>query len=97
MVQKEIECLIELNKKISCFNEMLQFLYSEHIISKDTMYNISIDLPHEQPYEIYKVLKKAINDDKIQLLDFTWTILPKETISISILTYKVNKSFTYNC
>ena len=51
----------------------------------------------ERAEYIYSVLNQAVEDEKLQLLDFEWNLLPKEVIRIMCVTALEKKVFTYGC
>lgn len=45
---------------------------------------------------IVLTLSELLRADKLMLLDYEWTILPREFIRITIVTEKEKQEFTYN-
>lgn len=93
----EIKCLIELERRVNCFNDMIDFLSKEKVIDRNTTHNLVTELKLELPYELYKTLNKALQEETLQLVDYNWVLLPKETISVTIITKHSRKDFTWNC
>lgn len=90
------------DNKISCIKrmidmdshmEMFDWLKESKIIPDDSFSNNSNQLIAEI---VYYNLTRSCKDDKIQLLDFEWSLLPKEYIKITIITEREKKEFTYN-
>lgn len=90
---RKIECLVRLNALTSSTKEMLDFLVLEKLILKDVANAIARAPMAEK--ELYLYLDKISKEEKIQLLEYSWQILPKEVININIVTDSVNKNFSY--
>lgn len=93
----EIQCLIKLNEKIDCFGDMIDFLSSEKVISRTTTSRLLSELKVELPFELHKVLDKALREESLQLMDYSWVLLPSEKICVTIITNQTRKDFTWNC
>ena len=96
-LKTEIKCLIKLDSKIQCFNDMIEFLSLEKIIDRHTTHQLVIELKHELPHAIHRTLRKALEEETLQLVDYSWVLLPKEAITITIITAHTRKDFTWNC
>lgn len=92
----EIKCLKALDGKVDCFNDMIDFLSKEKVIDLRTKHKLSIELKLELPYELHKILNKALREETLQLVDYSWVMLPDETITVTIITMHSRKDFTWN-
>ena len=92
----EIECLIKLNSKVECFSDMIELLSNEKVIDLHTRHKLLSELPLELPYAIHKTLNNALQAEALQLVDYNWVILPKETISVTVITKHSRRDFTWN-
>ena len=92
----EIECLIMLDSKVPCLNEIIEFLSIEKVIDYHTKHKLAAEFKLELPHTIHKALKKALEEDTLQLVDYSWVLLPKEMISITIVTKQTRRDFTWN-
>lgn len=95
MSLKKIECLKELFNKLNCRVEILQFLKDEKVINDDTMATILNELHLQHPTLIFTLLEDIQNNEKVQLVNYEWNILPKEFIQLTIVTNTAKKEFTY--
>ena len=89
---KKLDCLkrfFSLNPHI--FSQIMEFLKDEFIIPESDIYNYKIS--QNKPEFMYKLLESI--EKKVQLISFTWSILPSEYIIINIVTDKESKEFSY--
>ena len=75
-------------------NEILGFLLLEKIITVDTI--ASVNKSPTPSKELQILLYDLQKTEKFQLLEYVWEVLPKEHISIMIVTDNVKKEFTYS-
>lgn len=94
--KNEIDCLIKLNNKVNCFADMIDFLSNEKIISRNEVAGLVNAQKLELPYELHRILKHALKEELLQLLDYQWEILPQEKIRVSIITKQTHKDFAWN-
>ena len=90
-----IQCLKRLNEKINCLSDIVAFLRSEKIIDAFTATEILQDVNSSEA-RLYYEMSHALQHEQLLMLDFVWTLLPTETISVTIVTEVTNKSFSYN-
>lgn len=93
----EIKCLQTLDDRIECFSDIIDFLAKEKVIDMHTKNKLSIELKLELPYALHETLNKALQDEILQLVDYKWTLLPTEAISITVITKHSRRDFTWNC
>ena len=89
----KIQFLIRMNKFNDLFRELKEFLVAEKVITKDIAKAISARVPEIQAQEIYLILSK--DNDKLQMVDWEWTVLPKEHMKLTLVTYNCTKEFSY--
>lgn len=82
--KREIECLHRLHQLTPAYEELLQFLTQELLISKEELK--AIRLSPEQAKMLQNKLATLSNDRKLQLLEYEWSILPVERIRITLVT-----------
>ena len=92
--KREIECLARLNDLNGAVDDVLQFLLSEKLVTKEEIKFIQHS--SDQPKNLQATLKKLSSTDKLQLVEYEWTILPVERIKIHIVTDRATREFTYN-
>ena len=90
---KEIECLQKLDELTSCYDELLEFLQSEKLLTREESRAIrsSADIAKM----IHTKLLVLSKTDKLQLLEFMWEVLPIERIKITIITDRMTKELAY--
>jgi hypothetical protein len=96
MSLNKINCLNQLFKKLHCRVEILDFLVLEKVINSDTMAHIINEQQNTHPQLIFSLLEKLQKEDKLQLVDYEWSLLPKEFIKLTIVTDNSKKEFIYS-
>ena len=91
---KQIECLIRLDELVASYDSILEFMRAEDLISRDEVRAVLTS--SEVPKAIQTRLDALSKTNKIQLLEYTWEVLPVERIKIVIITDRNNKEFSYN-
>ena len=90
----EIECLERLQELTHLFSEILSFLVEENILTKEGVdAHIKAGLHAKSMQQLLANLKAT---NKIQLLEYTWTILPIERITLLIVTDRNQRTFDYD-
>ena len=92
--KREIECLMRLQEMSAQLSDILMFLMEEKLLTPDQYASI-IQAP-ERAKEVQACLQALKTSDKLQLCEYSWTILPVEQIKISIVTDRSSKEFVYN-
>lgn len=95
MSLKKIECLEYLFKKLQCRVEVLQFLTDEKLIADGVMGEILNEPHNSHSTQVFTLLEKLQQSDKLQLVDYEWTFLPKEFAKLTLVTHSTKKEFTY--
>lgn len=94
MNKKEIECIARLTSLNGATDDILQHLMEENLIDKTQVK--AIRLSSEPHKDMYIMLKALQLNNKLQLLEYEWHVLPIERIKLTIVTDKTQKEFTYN-
>ena len=92
----EIDCLIRLEERASSLHSMIEFLAQEKVISTLQRQSLYGALKSELPHELHNALHNALHLEKLQLVDYIWTLLPTETICITIVSTHARQDFTWN-
>ena len=93
MNNKKIECIARLIKREESYTDMALWLVENKIVTLEEAKRPTRD--QEKSEFLYHSFKKGETMEKIQLLDFEWTILPLEQIKITCITEREKKEFTY--
>lgn len=91
---KEIECLARLFKLTNCYEDFVDHLLDEKILSADRITDLKLEL--NKPKFLYETLKEAEKEDKLLLLSFDWALLPVERIRVRLVTTRNSRDFTYH-
>jgi hypothetical protein len=91
---KEILCIKRLDELTNQIGDILLFLKNEDLISDIQIKEIknSSDL-HKSVQNLLSTLK---SQNKLQMLSYTWSVLPVENISLLIITDRNNIEFSYH-
>ncbi len=95
-MRKKIECLDRLFVTLKCRNEILEYLKGEKLITDDVMQHLLHDHHSTHSTKIASLMEELLKAEKLQLVDYSWTILPKEFIQLSIVSKDSKKDFTYS-
>lgn len=74
--------------------ELVDWMIDSKFIDKNAILNSKSNLTTAELIHI--ALAKSAKDDRIMLLDYEWTILPREYIKLTIVTDREKREFTYN-
>jgi hypothetical protein len=91
----KMDCLKILQEKTNEVDAMLRFLNEEKLISNEQYKTLYSPNTAQQYKDILIVLKNLSNDERIQLLEFEWVKLPQQKITVTIVTDKEKRDFTY--
>ena len=92
--RREIECLSRLQQMTSQLDNILMFLRQEELVD-DQQIKTTKQSP-DFAKDIQAVLRDLQVRNKLQLLEYTWTILPVENIRLYIVTDRNQQEFVYN-
>lgn len=93
-MKREIECLSRLQGLTSQLEDILMFLKLEGLVDDNQMKTIKMSADH--PKEVQAILRDLQVRDKLQLLQYEWSVLPVENILITIITERNSKEFSFN-
>lgn len=95
-MKRRIDCLERLFALLKCKVDLLQFLKEEEVISDDTMQRLLIEHHTAHCTKIAGILADAVKENKIQLADYEWSILPVEIVKLTIVTNRTKREFEYS-
>jgi len=95
-MRKQIEFLDRMFDRLKNRQEILEFLKLTKMINDDQMQTI-LHEPHQtHSTAIAGLLANLVKDEKVQMVSYDWTILPKETMRLTIVTDLDKKEFLYS-
>jgi len=94
-IKRKIDFLNRLFELTKCRIELLQFLKDEKIITDDTMARILHDHHTTHATQIVNLLQECHKKETLQLVDYEWTILPKELLRLTLVSNTMKKEFLY--
>ena len=92
-IRHEVECLRRLNELTPVYEELLQFLKAESLLSSEQLKVIRLSPEIDRAKLLQEELDHLAKDSKIQLLAYEWSILPTEVIRITVITDKTHREF----
>ena|SRR5579884_4264038 len=94
-ISKEIECIARLEEISGGSQDMiLEFLTQESLVSKEQ--RKAMLSSSDVAKAIHTHLASLQRDNKLQLLEYEWIVLPVERVKITIITDRNSKEFSYN-
>lgn len=95
-MRRKIEFLDRMFDRLKNRIEIMEFLKLSKLISDDTMQNILHDNHQMHSTVIASLLDELVQKEKVQLVSYDWTILPKESLKLTIVTDTDKKEFSYS-
>ena len=95
-MRKKVECLNRLFDTLKCRSDILDYLKEEKLISDDVAQGILHDNHTQHASKIASILEELARADKLQLVDYEWTILPKELVKLTLVSRNNKKEFAYS-
>jgi hypothetical protein len=93
-MKNEIACLKRLDELTGQLEDVVAFLKIEGLI--DDVNIKSIKQSPDRPKELRNKIEDLKRSNKLQLVEYTWQILPKEYILLLFVTDNNRKEFSYN-
>jgi hypothetical protein len=90
--KREVECLKRLQVLSPVYDELIAFFLQEKLITADEI-KVMKQSP-EQARLLQIKLASLSSEQKIQLLEYEWTILPVERIKLNIVTDRGHREFS---
>ena len=94
MKQVNVDCLKRLFHLTGSYEDLIEFLLQEKIIDQDYLVNLSHE--KDKVRELCHTLFLASKQEKLQLLQFDWVVLPVERIRLKLVTDMQTKEYTHN-
>ena len=91
---REIECLMKLDELTPSYDGILEFLHSEDLISREE--GKAIRSSSDVAKKLHEKLAVLSKMKKLQLLEYSWEILPVERIKIVVVTDRMSREFSFN-
>lgn len=95
-MKKKIEFLNRLFALLNCRLELLEWLREERVMTDDEIQHLLTEHHSSHASRIAVLLEDFQKKETLQLVDYTWSILPKELLKLSIVAPNAKKEFTYS-
>ncbi len=92
-MSKKIECLARFDLLNHGSSLIKEFLIEEKLAKREEFTGAVTKLMEAEVN--YLMLKYAIANEKAILVDYEWSLLPKEQIRITVVTADINKEFSF--
>jgi len=93
-LKREIECLSRLQDLTGQLGDILQFLKLENLVDDNQMKSVKLAADHAK--EVQGILRDLQLAQKLQLLEYEWSVLPVENITITLVTDRNKKEFSFH-
>ena len=94
-MNKKVECLNQLFKLLQCRQELLEFLTEEKIIEPIRIQEILHSNHNTHASQIATILNEAETKEQLQLVEYDWSILPVQTICLTLVSNNAKREFKY--
>ncbi len=95
-MKKKIDFLNRLFDLIKCKITLLEYLRDEKLITDDTMQHLMSEHSSMHAQRLLAILDRLKGEDKLQLVDYEWTLLPHEHLKLIIVSNNNKREFEYN-
>lgn len=95
-MRKKVDCLNRLFDTLKCRIDLLDYLKEEKLITDDVAQNVLHENHTQHATRIASILEELAKTDKLQLVDYEWTILPKELVKLTLVSRNNKKEFIYS-
>jgi hypothetical protein len=96
MMKRRQEFLNRLFDLIKCRTLILEYLKEEKLISDDLVQTLLVEHHSTHAARIATLLDELHKQDRLQLVDYEWTILPFEHLKLTIVSHSGKKEFFYD-
>lgn len=93
-VKQEIDCLKRLHEMTAQLDDIVMFLKAEGLLLDSEILALKNSADYSKDLQV--ALRKLQTTNKIQLIQYTWTILPVENIIIHLVTDRNQREFSFN-
>jgi hypothetical protein len=95
-MRRRIEFLNRIFDLLKCRTLILNFLKEEKLITDDVVQTLLNEHHTVHASRIATLLAELAKQDKLQLVDYEWTILPTEHLKLTLITAHNKKEFEFN-
>lgn len=94
-MRNKINFLNRLFATLDCRTDILQYLKDEKFITDDVMATLLNEHHTTHAPKIASMLAELQKVEKLQLVDYEWTILPQELLRLTVVARDSKKEWTY--
>lgn len=93
-MKREVDCLLRLQELTAQLEDIIIFLKQEGLVDDNAIRHIKAS--SDKAKDIRSLLNDLKIKQKLQLLQYEWSVLPAENIIITIITDRNQKEFSFN-
>ena len=94
-MRRKVEFLMRLFAQTNCKEALMDYLQAEKIITYEQKLKILDAHFSSHPSYIVALLNDLAAVDKLQLVDYEWSILPQERLILTLVSTNNKKTFEY--
>jgi hypothetical protein len=94
-MRKKIEFLNRLFELLGCRTDILVWLKEEKLMSDDAVQTLLNENHATHAAKLASILAELQKADKLQLVDYEWTILPNELMKLTAVSRNTKKEWVY--
>lgn len=95
-MKRRVEFLNRIFDLLKCRTAILEYLRDEKIITDDAVQTLLNEHHSAHASRIATLLADLVKKDKLQLVDYEWSILPLERMKLTLVSMNNKKEFEYN-
>jgi len=95
-MKRRVEFLNRIFDLLKCRTTILNFLKEEKLITDDAVQTLMNEHHSSHAIRIANLLADLAKQDKLQLVDYEWTILPVEHLKLTLVTTHTKREFEFN-
>ena len=93
MMNKKIEFMNVLFKKLACRQDILEFLAEEKVIPRVMVQDILHQNHNTHAGQLATLLDSAVKEDRLQLVDYEWSVLPVEKLRLTVVSNNLKREW----
>jgi len=95
-MKRRVEFLNRIFDLLRCRTAILEYLKEEKLITDNAVQTLLNEHHSLHASRIATLFEDLHKNDKLQLVDYEWTILPFEHLKLTLISHSGKKEFEYN-
>jgi hypothetical protein len=89
----KLKCFERLCQLTNTYDDVIDFLEHDRLLSHAE--HQALKASNERIKDLFRSIENRCADERITMAHFTWTILPNESITLTIITSSSQKTFRF--